>query len=102
MNLGEAIKKQRKLVGLSQGELAHACHITQSYLSMIEKNKKEPNLATLKELSENLNLPVPVLFIKAMDVSDIPENKREIYNAISGSLDSLVNSLFDGKDDSDN
>ena len=94
MNLGEAIKKQRKLIGLSQGELADACNITQSYLSMIEKNKKEPNLATIKELSEKLNLPVPALFIKAIDLSDVPENKREIYNAMSDTLDSLINSIF--------
>lgn len=94
MNLGEAIKKQRKIVGFTQGELAEACHITQSYLSMIEKNKKEPNLSTIKILSEKLNIPIPVLFLKSLEESDIPESKRESFTLVSGTLNSLINSLM--------
>lgn len=94
MNLGEAIKTHRKKLGLSQGDLAQSCDITQSYLSMIEKNKKEPNLSTLKVLSEKLNIPLPVLFFKSLDDADIPESKKEAYGVVSESLNNLVNSLF--------
>lgn len=94
MNLGEAIKIHRKRLGLSQGDLAQSCGITQSYLSMIEKNKKEPNLSTLKVLSGKLNVPIPVLFFKSLDDADIPESKKEAYGVVSKSLDNLVNSIF--------
>ncbi len=94
MDLGNAIKFQRKKLGISQGELAKSCEITQVYLSMIERNKKEPNLSTLKRLSEVLAIPLPVLFFKSLDESDIPEAKLEAYNLVSESLNNLVNSLF--------
>ena len=94
MNLGEAIKAQRKRLDVTQSELARACAITPSYLSMIEKNKKEPNLATLKRLSDKVQIPLPVLFFKSLDKQDIPESKRDTYNIISPSLDDLVNKIF--------
>lgn len=94
MDLGGAIKAQRKKIGINQGELAKLCDITQSYLSMIEKNKKEPNLATLKILSKNLGIPTPILFFMSLDESDIPDTKKDAYNVVSDSLESLVNSLF--------
>lgn len=95
MNLGEAIKKQRKLIGLNQSDLATLCGITPSYLSMIEKNKKEPNLATLKRMSEHLRVPLPVLFFRALDESDVPESKKDAYGVINKSLNNMVDSLFE-------
>lgn len=95
MNLGEAIKKQRKAMGLTQSDLATRCGITPSYLSMIEKNKKEPNLATLKRMSEHLQVPLPVLFFRALDESDVPDSKKETYGVINKSLNNLIDSLFD-------
>jgi len=94
MNLGETIKIVRKRKGLSQGELALSIGITQAYLSQIEKNKKNPNLSTLKLLSENLGLPLPVLFFKSIDDSDIPSEKKEAYNLISNTLEDLVDKIF--------
>lgn len=94
MNLGEAIRNQRKNLKIKQSDLAKECQITPSYLSMIEKNKKEPNLSTLKKLSENLNLPLPVLFFKSLDSSDIPEEKREAYKLVSETFGNLINNIF--------
>lgn len=94
MNLGDAIKTQRKRLSLSQGELAEAMGITQAYLSQIEKNKKEPNLSTLKLLSEKLDIPLPVLFFKSLDDADVPDEKKEAYGIINKSLNEMVNSIF--------
>lgn len=94
MNLGEAIRNQRKTLKITQSDLAKACEITPSYLSMIEKNKKEPNLSTLKKLSEKLELPLPVLFFKSLDSSDIPKEKRDAYNLVSDSVNNLINNIF--------
>ena len=94
MNLGDAIKTQRKRLNLSQGALAEAMGITQAYLSQIEKNKKEPNLSTLKLLSEKLDIPLPVLFFKALDDSDVPVEKKDAYGIINKSLNEMVNSIF--------
>jgi len=90
MNLGNAIKNQRKIIGMSQGELAKQIQKTQSYLSLIEKNKKEPNLSVLKEISEVLQMPLPILFFKSIEETDIKEDKKFIFN----SLDAIINSVF--------
>lgn len=90
MNLGNAIKNQRKIIGMSQGELAKQIQKTQSYLSLIEKNKKEPNLSVLKEISEVLQIPLPILFFKSIEETDIKEDKKFIFN----SLDTIINSVF--------
>ena len=79
MNLGNAIKEQRKLLGFSQGDLAMKIDMTQSYLSLIEKNKKEPNLSVLKKISEALTIPLPILFFKSIEISDIKDEKKFIF-----------------------
>ncbi len=75
---------------MSQGELAKQIQKTQSYLSLIEKNKKEPNLSVLKEISEVLQIPLPILFFKSIEETDIKEDKKFIFN----SLDTIINSVF--------
>ena len=51
MNLKE-IRKER---GLTQGELAEKIGTNQNNISRYEKNEREPNLKTLKNLSSALN-----------------------------------------------
>lgn len=62
MDLGQTIKSIRKQKGLKQNQFAALCDITQAYLSQIENNLKEPNLSTLKVISNNLETPLPILF----------------------------------------
>ena len=94
MDLGTIIKDIRKQKGQTQGELASLCDITQTYLSQIESNQKEPNLSTLKTISEKLNVPLPILFFLSMTEEDVPANKRKAFNIVSPSVKSLVNEFF--------
>jgi XRE family transcriptional regulator, regulator of sulfur utilization len=94
MDLGTSIKNIRKKKGKTQGEFAALCDITQTYLSQIESNQKEPNLSTLKTISENLNMPLPMLFFISMTEDDVPENKRNAFKIIRPSVQSLVNEFF--------
>ena len=75
MDLGNVIKINRKKKGQTQNEFASLCGITQTYLSQIEGNLKEPNLSTLKLISENLNIPLPILFFLSM-TEDRSEERR--------------------------
>lgn len=94
MNLGNTIKTIRKQKGLNQTDFATLCGITQTYLSQIEGNLKEPNLSTLKSISENLEMPLPIIFFLSMTTEDIEPNKRQAYEIISPSIKSLVNEFF--------
>jgi transcriptional regulator with XRE-family HTH domain len=94
MNLGVTIKNIRKQKGQTQSEFALACGISQTYLSQIENNQREPNLSTLKIISNELDVPLPILFFLSLNIDDIQQNKREAFEIISPSVKSLVNEFF--------
>jgi len=94
MDLGIVIKNMRKQKKLTQKEFASLCGITQTYLSQIEGNLKEPNLSTLKNISEKLNIPLPIMFFLSLTEDDIQPNKRKAFEIASPSVKSLVNEFF--------
>jgi transcriptional regulator with XRE-family HTH domain len=94
MDLGSVIKNSRKKKGQTQIEFAEACGITQTYLSQIESNLKEPNLSTLKSIGDKLDLPLPILFFLAINEQDIEPNKIEAFKILSPSVRSLVDEFF--------
>lgn len=94
MDLGSTIRDIRKQKGQTQGEFATSCGITQTYLSQIEHNQKEPNLSTLKTISDHLKLPLPILFFLSMNEEDVQPTKRKAFQIVSPSIKSLVNEFF--------
>jgi transcriptional regulator with XRE-family HTH domain len=94
MNLGTVIRNIRKKKGQTQNEFAVICGITQTYLSQIECNSKEPNLSTLKSISEKLGLPLPVLFFLSITEEDVQANKIEAFKILTSSVRSLVDEFF--------
>jgi transcriptional regulator with XRE-family HTH domain len=94
MDLGNVIKNIRKQKKLTQNELTSLCGITQAYLSQIEGNLKEPNLSTLKAISEKLNIPLPILFFLSLTEDDVQPNKRKAFEIVSPSVKSLINEFF--------
>ena len=94
MDLGIAIKNIRKQKGFTQVDFANKCGITQTYLSQIENNQKEPNLSRLKAISEVLEVPLPIIFFLAMDEKDVSPKKRDAFKIINPSVKSLINEFF--------
>ncbi|MCW4468502.1 helix-turn-helix domain-containing protein [Flavobacterium sp. MFBS3-15] len=94
MNLGSVIKKIRQDRKQTQTEFASACGITQTYLSQIESNSKEPNLSTLKEISKAIDVPLPILFFLSLDKQDIDPKKRADFELLSPKVKELVNEFF--------
>ena len=76
MHLGHTIKELRLKKGIKQTEFAQICSITQSYLSNIESDRKEPTISLMQEISKNLGIPFPVIFFLAMDETDVAEDKK--------------------------
>jgi XRE family transcriptional regulator, regulator of sulfur utilization len=94
MDLGTTIKNLRRQRGQTQTEFASLCGITQTYLSQIEKNKKEPNLSVLEKISSELNIPMPILFFVALDEEDIPSKKREAFMIMAPAIKAFIYELF--------
>ncbi len=94
MNLGGAIKHIRNQKKMKQNLLAKKSGISQTYLSQIENNQKEPNISTLKEISKYLSVPLPVLFFMAMEKEDILPDKREAFELLFPSINSMLLQFF--------
>lgn len=94
MNLGHAIKHFRQQKGIKQNFLADKSGISQTYLSQIENNVKEPNISTLKAICENLKVPLPVLFFLSMDINDVSPEKRNSFQHLAPSINSMVSEFF--------
>jgi len=94
MNLGVIIKNIRKQKGQTQQQFALNSGITQTYLSQIENNTKEPNLSTLKKISDELELPLPILFFLSLNEEDISPEKREEFEKLNPLVKKIILDFF--------
>lgn len=97
MNLGSTIKGLRQKKGLKQIQLSEKCSISQTYLSQIESNSKEPHLSVLKDISKHLSIPLPILFFLSIDENDISPQKKDAFKMISQPVKSLFSEFFISK-----
>jgi len=94
MDIGSAIKNLRKQKGFKQTEFADKCGLSQSYLSSIEKGRKEPTLSILKQIANTLSIPTPVLVFFAIDQEDIAPSKKDAFKLLEPSIKALINEVF--------
>lgn len=94
MNLGKAIKEMRARRGIKQGVLAERCGLDQSYLSLIESNKKKPTLSTLSRIAKGLNMPAPALMALAIDEADVADDKLDMFRKIWPPMSAFIVEFF--------
>ena len=82
MNIGEAIKKMRASVGLSQKELAERAGISATAVCNIEKGHSFPSKETIKAICDAIGIPVSYLLFSSITEEDVPEGKREVFYAL--------------------
>ena len=94
MNLGISIKNLRQQKGIKQTALAEMSGITQTYLSQIENNIKEPGISTLRIIAKNLGIPLPVIFFLSLENDDISPEKRNAFKHLAPSIYSMISEFF--------
>jgi transcriptional regulator with XRE-family HTH domain len=68
MNIGKAIRLCRTQKEMSLDDLSSKVGISVSYLSLLERGKRDPNFSVLEKISVGLNVPVSILvFLAAKD-----------------------------------
>lgn len=80
MNLGKAIKLCRVQRDLSQSKLASIAGISVSYLSLLERNKRDPTFSTIEGIAGGLDVPMSIfIFLAASDeeMSGLDSELRE-------------------------
>ena len=59
--LGEKIRARREQLELSQESLADECGFDRTYISMLERGRRNPAFLNLVRLAEGLKLPLSTL-----------------------------------------
>ena len=59
--LGEKIRARREKLELSQESLADECGFDRTYISMLERGRRNPAFLNLVRLAEGLKLPLSTL-----------------------------------------
>lgn len=80
MNIGNAIRLYRLQRRLTQNELAEAANVSSSYLSLLENGRRNAEVSTLESIASALNTPLFMLFMAAVEDSELmvlPHDIRE-------------------------
>lgn len=90
MNIGAAIKICRTSKGLRLQDVANKMGISTSYLSLVEQNKREPNLDFLERAATSLEIPLSILIFIGNDNTKFKEISPELYEKISNIAYELI------------
>lgn len=91
MNLGRAIKLCRSQREITQSDLATASGLSVSYLSLLEKNKRDPSLSTVQKIAEGLKIPSSILFFLAAEKSELVGIDEDLAKNMALSALTLIN-----------
>ena len=68
---------------LKQSELAELSGISTSYLSLLEQNKRDPNISTLTAIAKALQIPMSILTFLATEPDELSEISKELAEKLS-------------------
>lgn len=63
--LGPAVRQHRELLRLTQEELAYRAGLDRTYVSGIERGKRNPTVKILQQVAEGLGVDLDVIFSTA-------------------------------------
>lgn len=61
----------RNQLGLNQTKLAERAKVSVSYLSLLERNKRDASIVTVEKISHALRIPTSLLLFLAADKQDL-------------------------------
>ena len=67
---GEAVRKRRQELGISQEDLAHITGLHRTYMSDIERGVRNVSLRNIKKIADALGIQVYELFLNQVDPDD--------------------------------
>lgn len=65
---GIILKELRTNVGLSQEKLAFACGLDRTFISMLERGKRQPSLTSILILAKALSIPADKMVHKTIEL----------------------------------
>lgn len=95
MNLGKAIKLCRTQKNLKQSELAEKANISVSYLSLLEKGKRDPSFSTVEKVADALEVPISILMFLAAEKDELSEVSPELAEKLAHTALQLIRANAD-------
>jgi transcriptional regulator with XRE-family HTH domain len=74
--LGAAIRQQRQLARMSLRQLSELAHVSNPYLSQIERGLHEPSMRVVRSIARALNLSAEELLERAGMLDDESEDRQ--------------------------
>jgi transcriptional regulator with XRE-family HTH domain len=72
---GQAVRVHRERLGVSQEELAFRAGIDRTYVSGIERGRRNPSLRSIDRLARALEIDLATLFLTLRDQSSTPPER---------------------------
>ena len=91
MNIGQAIHLARSKRKLSQTALAIRADISVSYLSLLERSRRDPPLSTLQRIAAALGMPLEILFFLGAEDGELGHLNRELAGQLAYTALELLN-----------
>jgi DNA polymerase V len=82
LRFGQALKEARLTKGMSQEELAHESDLDRTYVSMLEREVKNPTLATISKLAKSLGLTPIQLVSRSQQLAQGDASQRNLKKTI--------------------
>lgn len=95
MNFGAAIKTCREAKGLSRAKLAELCDLSPSYITLLEQNKRDPNLSVANRIAESLDIPSSILMFLAADKDSFESIDKDVAEKMALLTIRLLKKSFD-------
>jgi len=90
MNLGRTIKLCRNARGLTQEQLAQKAGLSLSYLSLIENDRRDPAMSTVRSISDALQVPLSIIMFLAADKDELSGFNQDVRDKLSSVALALI------------
>jgi transcriptional regulator with XRE-family HTH domain len=95
MNVGHAIRFCRQQKKLSIPELAARVGLSVSYISLLERNGRDPPLSTMERISRSLEIPLSVLVFIGTSPGELDSIPAEITEKLAAATMKLLSATLD-------
>lgn len=94
MTIGNTLKLLRKSKGLQQGFVADKHNITQTYLCLVEKDKKVPSIDLLCGLSKTYEVPLWFIIYHGSPLDNVPRKSLPAFRELKRTVDLLIKQII--------
>lgn len=94
MTVGKTLTTLRKNRGLTQVQVQSKTGLSQTHLSQIECDRKQPSKTTVKRLAKLYKVPPIVIMWATVEEGHIDPKKKELFKQLKPVIDSLIEEIL--------